>query len=293
MLDERTRQRRARTWVYLAVTGLVLALLVAGLLNAALNPPTPIPGPAGSGSGVGEGPGPGPASGAAPSTGGEWDLAGEAALAATPMPGVAAAAASPQVIGTRSAGAAITIPAAISHGPLVEEGFPPTAEGAIGQLAALDTVELTDLNPQTYAAAYRSISLPGAPDPADTPLGSEVAQLYGRVSVAASDPVPIFSRWQLAGAQIKGSTDGGAYVVACVLGELQAAAHNNAAAGVGDCQALRYVTDLAAGSLVSGGQWRLAPGPAAAAAPDTWPGSDAFAEAGYRPIQTTAGSVPG
>ena len=45
--------------------------------------------------------------------------------------------------------------------------------------------------------------------------------------------------------------------------------------GVGDCQAMRWT---------AGGQWRISPGPAAAAAPSAWPGSQDAVNAGYRDI---------
>lgn len=287
VLDEQTRARRVRLGVWAAVAAVVLVLLLVGLVNAAITTRPPAAprapgGPEGTGARGGPTQGPGqpgepavPAGGAAPASGGVgWDVAGEDAVAARPMLAVAAQAAAPQSMGTRSAGPPMVVPAATVQGPVVGEGFPPSPEGAVGQLAALDTAALSDLNPLSYAAAYRSVSLPGAPAPESTALGAQVTRVYDEVAVNATNPTPIASRWQLAGAQVKGVTDGGRFVVACVLGELQAAAAGSGSAGVGDCQALRFV----------GGQWRISPTAAPVPAPDTWPGSDLFARAGYRPI---------
>jgi hypothetical protein len=172
----------------------------------------------------------------------------------------------------------INVPTATRSNPAgVGEGFPATPEGAIGQLAAMETVGLADLNPQTFDPAYTSISLPGAPAPETTPLGSQVASIYAQVVGPADSAMPITSRWQLAGAQIKGVSNGGRAVVACVAGELQIAQANSGQAGTGDCQAMRW----------TGSDWRIAPVPAAAKAPITWPGSAAFTQAGYHP--TTGG----
>lgn len=276
LTEERTRAAQARLRLGLVVAVVVGVLIAAGLVwsHRVTAPPT-----APTATPVDTLPG-GPAGGVGGS--GDWDVAAESAIAAAPMLAFPDAAALPQTLGTRSAGPPIAVPAARGQGPIVDEGFPPTPEGAIGQLAALDVAAFKDLNPQTYADAYRSITLPGAPDPAATPAGQEIATVYNATVASASDPAPIVSRWQLAGAQIKGSADGGAFVVACVLGELQAVKSNTVVAGAGDCQGLRW----------TGAQWRIAPGPAPAKAPDTWPGTDEFARAGYRATLGGPGGSP-
>ena len=209
----------------------------------------------------------------------EWDAPAEAALAAAPMLALPDPAAFPQTLGTRSAGPPVPVPPPSGAGPAVAEGFPPTPEGAIGQLAALDTVGFANLDPLTYAQAYRSLSLPGAPDPASTADGEILGELHADLVTAAIDRTPLVARWQLAGAQIKGTTDGGRQLVACVLGDLQVLKVGSTSTGAGDCQSMRW----------TGAQWRIAPGPAPAKAPQTWPGTDDFARAGYRP---TLGGPP-
>jgi hypothetical protein len=90
--------------------------------------------------------------------------------------------------------------------------------------------------------------------------------------------------WQPEQAQIKGVLDGGRYVVACVLGQFTADYQGRLVTyGVGDCQALRWnPTDSSTGAP---GQWLISPGPAAATAPDAWPGSQDSVNAGYQEIR--------
>lgn len=278
-LDEENRQRdQARLRVALGVFAVVLLAVIAGLIGAGqlTAPGVDDPGEPDTA-----------AVGAPPATGlepgapaGGWDVAGQAELATRAMPAFPAQAALPRTLARGAGNPAITVPSGARAGVVVPEGFPGTPEGAVGQLAALLEVGLRDANPQSFDAAYRSVSLPGAPDPAATPLGADVRALHAQAVTASSDPTPLASRWQLAGALIKGSTDGGRFVVACVLGELQVVKVNSISAGTGDCQAMRW----------TGSTWRISPGPAAARAPVVWPGSAEFVQAGYRPIRD--GGVP-
>lgn len=262
----RARVKRALTLVAVVVLSIVVGLVWAASQRPAGEPaPAPtVPPPGGPAA---------PGAVAGPSAPGSWDTAAEAALATRPMPRFPDSAALPQTLAPAGL-PVIAVPTATRVNPVgVREGFPATPEGAIGQLAALEIVALADINPTTYNDAYRSISLPGAPDPALTPLGSQVAVLYDGVVVAGSQATPLVSRWQLAGAQVKGVTDGGRSVTVCVAGELQVAQANTSETGTGDCQSMRF----------TGADWRIAPGPAAAPAPITWPGSPAFVRAGYHP----------
>ena len=261
----RARVKRALTVVALVVVILIVALVWASKQNTTATEPAPAP------------PTPIEAPDAAPPQAGGWDTAAEAALATRVMPQFPDAAAKPQTLAPAGL-AAIAVPTATRTNTTgVGEGFPATPEGAIGQLAALEVAGLTDLNPQTYNEAYRSISLPGAPNPSSTPLGAQIAQVYDGAVVEGTDSSPIASRWQLAGALVKGVTNGGRSVTVCVVGELQAAQASSTEAGTGDCQSMRF----------TGTEWRIAPGPVAALAPSTWPGTPSFVRAGYHP--TTGG----
>lgn len=269
--EEEQRAARARVITALGVFALVLVAVIVGLVWAGhqSSPTTSAPAtPAGADPVPGGAGAPGPVVGA-----GSWDVAGETALATAPMRQFPSTASMPQTLAP-SGLPVIDVPAPTRTNPAgVGEGFPATPQGAIGQLAALEVAGLADLNPQTYNAAYTSISLPGAPDPAATPLGVQVNKVYSQVVLQGSTGQPISSRWQLAGAQVKGVTSAGRSVVVCVAGELQLAQVNSAQTGTGDCQAMRW----------TGRDWRIAPVPVAARAPVTWPGSPAFVQAGYHP----------
>lgn len=262
-----TRLRPALVLFAVVVVAIVLGLIWAGYQTA----PAPTPEASDSTSDL-DGP-----AGTAPGLEGSADAVRErqleSALATRPMLDFPDQAALPQTLATRPSAPRMVLPAGSRAGRWVPEGFPGTPEGAAAQLAALLEVGLRDVNPTDFAAAYRSVSLPGAPDPASTPLGRDIASLYGQAVTAASDPAPLSSRWQPAGALIKGQADSGRFVVACVLGELQVVKTGSASAGTGDCQAMRW----------TGRDWRISPGPAAARPPIVWPGSDAFIQAGYRP----------
>lgn len=277
---EEARAARAKLTGILVIAVLVVLVVILGVIWAGQQSATPGTGggtSGGSGDTGGGGTGAGDGAVAAGPPAGGWDTAAEAALASRPMPQFPAVASLPQTL-VSGGRPAIAVPTATrTNAAGVGEGFPPSAEGAIGQLAALDVVALADLNAATYNGAYRSISLLGAPDPSATPLGSQVEKIYNQVVVQGSNAAPISSRWQLAGAQVKGVTNGGRSVVVCVAGELQAVQANSTEAGTGDCQSMRF----------TGTDWRIAPGPVAALAPITWPGSAAFNRAGYHP--TTGG----
>lgn len=277
-LNEETRQRdQARLRAAFGVFAVVVLAVIAGLVWAGHQtaPSNPGSGEDAGAAAAGAPPAAGPQPGA---ESGGWDLARQAELATRPMPAFPDQAALPATLARGAGHPAMTVPGGTRAGLVVPEGFPGTPEGAVGQLAALLEVGLRDANPRSFDAAYRSVSLPGAPDPASTPLGTDVRSLHAQAVTAASDPTPVASRWQLAGALIKGETDGGRFVVACVLGELQVVKVNSISAGTGDCQAMRW----------TGSDWRISPGPAAARAPVVWPGSTEFVQAGYRPIQQPA-----
>lgn len=266
---EELQRGRTRLLFRLAVGAVVVLLVIAGLIWAGSQtaPPTTTT-PFATDPAVRD-------SASPPDNG--WDVAAQTALATRPMRAFPDSAALRQTLAATEAAPALVVPSAGRRGAAVPGDFPPTAAGAVGQLAALLVVGLRDINPSTFAQAYRSISLPRAPDPAVTPLGRDVERFYGQAVTAASEPGPVTSRWQLAGALIKGTTDAGRYVVVCVVGELQAAKTNSVSAGTADCQAMRW----------TGADWRISPGAVAARAPVVWPGSEASVLAGYRP--TTGG----
>jgi hypothetical protein len=192
------------------------------------------------------------------------------------MPALPEGAALPQPLEAAPVGPAIRLPAAGSRTGLVPRGFPPTPEGALAQLAALTAAGLVNGDPQAYASAYAALAAPGAPAVEATPLHRGLVEIRSRAGLPATGAVPgLTFDWTLSGGLIKGSTDRGRYVVACVLGQLDTGANGQIlATGAGDCQALRFVD----------GQWWISPGAAAAPAPLAWPGSAAAAQVGYRGV---------
>jgi hypothetical protein len=205
-----------------------------------------------------------------PSSSADRGASAERALAVRPMPTFPPEAAQPHTLTTRTDGPAIQLPRP-SGGRL-----PATPAGALAQLTALDETAMVNGDPASYARTYRELSLPGAPNPASTGLSSLLTSLRAAAGLPATGPVPgLLVDYQVTEALVKGSLDGGRYIVACVLGELTVQKGGPAtAAGVGDCQALRWT---AAG-------WRISAGPLAAPAPCTWPGSAESVRAGYREL---------
>ncbi|MEY8042344.1 hypothetical protein AB8O55_23290 [Saccharopolyspora cebuensis] len=262
-------QRRRRAGLGLAVitaVALTVLVLVGAVVATHVITADRVPAPAP--------PRPGPA----PDAGG-WDVAAQHALATAPMVALPAQSAQPQPMTTEQAGEPITVPApAQTTGRWVPGGFPGTPEGALGQLKALDEAAVRGGDPATYARGYRELALPGAPQPATTGLYSLLRSMRSSAGIDPTGPVPDLAvNYQVTHGQIKGVTDGGRYVVACVLGQLSVDYRGQTiTAGVGDCQALRHVD----------GDWRISPGPLAAPAPSAWPGSADAVRAGYRELRS-------
>lgn len=206
-----------------------------------------------------------------------WDVEAENRLATQPMAALPAQAAQPQQMTTETAGAPLSLPSAGAViGQWIPGRFPATSEGALAQLRALDEAALQGGDPATYARGYRNLSLPGAPAPQATGLYSLLASMRSSATLAPDGPVSDLNiHYQATHGQIKGTTDGGLYVVACVLGQLSVDYRGQTVtAGVGDCEALRRDKD----------EWRISPGVLPAPAPSAWPGSRDAVSAGYREL---------
>jgi hypothetical protein len=214
-----------------------------------------------------------------------WDLAAEKALATRPMLALPEIASAPQPLAQRPATATVHLPAATGDIGDVPAGFPHTPEGAVAALAALTTQGLRDADPRTYIQAYQTVAAPGAPAADLARLTRLLTDIRSSAGLAPTGPkAGLTMTWQPEQAQIKGVLDGGRYVVACVLGQFTADYQGRLVTyGVGDCQALRWMTtDPSSGAP---GQWLISPGPGAATAPDAWPGSQDSVNAGYQEIR--------
>lgn len=214
-----------------------------------------------------------------------WDLAGEKALATRPMLSLPDTASAPQPLAQRPASGSVHLPAATGDIGDVPAGFPNTPEGAVAALAALTTQGLRGADPQTYEHAYQTLAAPGAPAADQARLTKLLADIRFSAGLAPTGPkAGLTMAWQPVQAQIKGVLDGGRYVVACVLGEFSVDYQGRLLAyGVGDCQAMRWMTTDPAARAP--GQWLISPGPAAAPSPDAWPGSQDSVNAGYLEIR--------
>lgn len=260
--------RSARAWLALALIASLALALLAGLLYTVLatfsgDTATPDEAPARQPVAV-------QPEGAAPGEAASQDPRDE--LAAEPMFELAPSAARPQPLVTETAGPPIALPAATDISDLVATGFPRTPEGALAQLAAIDTLALRDLHPAQLRRVYEWAVRPGAvPFQEWTPfVGASAALSAAGVPEGSADLTSTFT--PVAG-QIKG-TVGDDFVVACVLGEWQATYRATVRAGAGDCQRMVWTQ----------GRWWIGPGDQPAYAPSAWPGSADAVRAGWRAV---------
>ena len=193
-------------------------------------------------------------------------------LAAAPMLQLAPSAARPQPLVTETAGPPIPLPTATDDADIVPSGFPRTPEGALAQLAAIDTLALRDLDLDQLQRVYDWAALPGAVPFAEwTPAVAATAALAGAGTVEAS--ADLASTFTPVAGQIKGVV-GKDFVVACVLGEWQVSYREISRAGAGDCQRMVWTQ----------GRWWIGPGDQPAYAPSAWPGSADAVRAGWRTL---------
>lgn len=181
----------------------------------------------------------------------------------------------------------IEVPPASVVGPAgVPSGFPRTPEGAVGQLAALATTVLEQMSLPKTAAVHRAWVLPGAV-PADRWELTRHVRAFLAAAGASTElgAAGVVTAVPAAGL-VKGS-DGPDWVLGCVLLEVRASIVVEARMGYGHCERLQWHPDpraTATHGIAGGGRWMIAPGEPPAAAPSTWPGSDASRRAGWRPL---------
>jgi hypothetical protein len=198
----------------------------------------------------------------------------EDALAAKPMVQLLPAAAQPQPLVEATAGPPIVLPKATVHTELVATGFPRTPEGAVAQLAVIDQAAMQNLSRAQVALVYKWAAMPGAVPQQDWNMTVGVnAGLRGAGLTDSTAGLQL--SYTVTHAQLKGSLDGGNFVVACVLGEIDINYRNSTRFGVGDCQRMVW----------SAGRWRIGPGPQPAWAPSAWPGSADSVRAGWQAVK--------
>ena len=268
------RSPRGRAWVTLALVSILAVSLLWGLLVFVWS--------LAAHTGTTKAPDPGPVS-TAPrrvtpsSTPGRSDAlqAAEDSLAAQPMLPVPLAASQPQAIDVAATPAVLTIPMPTDPAAALPTGFPHTPSGAVAQLAAIDTAAFADLDPATVAFVHRAATTRGAVPLTDWTPAVGVRAILHAIGRPAGSP-EVSASWTITHAQIKGVLAGGDFVLACVLGELDAAYHSTARAGVGDCQRMVWTGD----------RWLIGPGAQPASAPSTWPGSADCVRAGWLEVRS-------
>ncbi|MEA5366242.1 hypothetical protein VA596_42400 [Amycolatopsis sp., V23-08] len=186
-------------------------------------------------------------------------------------------AALPHELTTATAGPPITVPrpAPIAN-RVISDGFPATAEGALGWLTDFNETALRGGDPATYARAYGESALPHAPSLQGSGPLALLTSFRNEAGIRPGELTPgLAVTYDVSQGLIKGTADDGRFAVVCTLGQLSFDYQGQTTSmGIGDCQALRR----------TGTAWRIAPGARAAYAACAWPGSAESVAAGYRPL---------
>ncbi len=187
-------------------------------------------------------------------------------------------AALPHELTTATAGPPITVPrAAPIANRVISDGFPATAEGALGWLTDFNETALRGGDPATYLRAYTESALPHAPSPQGSGPLALLASFRDEAGIRPGElKAGLTVTYEVTQGLIKGTADQSRFAVVCTLGQLSFDYQGQSTTmGIGDCQALRW----------TGTAWRIAPGARAAYAASAWPGSAESVAAGYRPLQ--------
>lgn len=172
-------------------------------------------------------------------------------------------------------GPAIALPSAGRVGPAeVPTGFPNTPEGALAQLAAIETTVLQSMSIERAHDVHQVWSVPGAV-PADSwALVGSIQAFLGSAAGQHTDALTTAVVTTPVAAQVKG-TDGADWVLACVLLDVEARIVAQSRIAFGHCERMQWNPE-------AGGRWLIAAGTAPAPAPSTWPETDLARQAGWR-----------
>jgi hypothetical protein len=261
-----TTPRRGRNRARRLITALVLLLVAITVVLVARQATTPTSPP--------------PATappGAAPSTSPTVPVDEATALATRPMLTLPPEAALPHELTTATAGPSIAVPRPAPMAQRwISDGFPATAEGALGWLTDLNETALRGGDPATYLRAFGESALPHAPAPQGSGLYALLTSFRDRAGIRPGEIKPgLTVSYDVTQGLIKGTADEGRFAVVCTLGQLSFDFQGQTTSmGIGDCQALRW----------TGSVWRIAPGARAAYATCAWPGSIESVAASYRAL---------
>lgn len=206
-------------------------------------------------------------------------------IAAAPMLEVTPGDAQPAVPAATSA-PVLVVPPATTAGPAgVPSGFPRTPEGAVAQLAAIESSVFQAMSIPLTVQIHEQWTLPATgTDRPDTPAGEgdaagvagweitqHVQSFLGTAQMGLEKDLTTTVTVTPAAAQVKG-VDGRDWVLACVLLEVRAVIVTEARLGFGHCERMQW----------QDGRWLIGPGEPPARAPSTWPGSQLSLDAGWR-----------
>lgn len=194
-------------------------------------------------------------------------------LAAEQLPDAPLEAAQPGSLSSGETGT-IEIPAPMEMGEVgVATGFPKTPEGALAQLAAIDTTALTSASVRVAQEVITAWAAPGGPT-AETWSGVQaVAALLESAGMSSEAQNSITIAVEPKMGFIKG-TVGDDFVVPCIdfIITAIAAAGQPQQVAAADCQRMVW----------QDGRWMIGEGAEPAPAPSLWPGSQASFDAGYQ-----------
>ena len=175
----------------------------------------------------------------------------------------------------------LTLPPAGRVGPAgVPTGFPKTSEGAIGQLAAIETTVLQGMSIERAHQVHAAWSTPNAVPVEAWELTGNIQAFLASGAGQYADSLHAQVVATPVAAQVKG-VDGTDWVLACVLLDVKAQISTQARIAYGHCERMQWTTQ-------DGGRWVIGDGPAPARAPSTWPGTDLANDAGWKTLTSPA-----
>lgn len=192
-------------------------------------------------------------------------------LLAQPMVSVAPSAMLPAEPDLHADPPRMVVPTAAAVGSLdVPTGFPQTAEGALGQLAAIDGSVLESMDLSHARDVYQQWSEPTAMGFAQWPVAHQVKGFLKAAENGSAKPTTTSVDLTPAGALLKGSTADGEHVV-CVLYRVTITDRAQARFAYAHCEQMGWRQD----------RWVIASPRPAAEPPKVWPGTADFARAGW------------
>lgn len=164
----------------------------------------------------------------------------------------------------------IVVGAATRAGPAdVPTGFDHTPQGAIGQLAAIETAVLTPMSLEYARDIHTEWAMDGAAFE-EWELAASIQAFHAAAGTVDGDGTVLLTATPV-GAQIKAS-DGPDWVLACVQLDITVTVVEESRFGYGHCERMQWAD----------GRWMIAPGDPPARAPSTWPASQGSLDAGWQ-----------